>query len=495
MVKLLQILAGTFMETFFTAHQNQGISEAEQKEAAQKEAERLRALERYAILDTMPEPAYDDIVMLAAQIFQVPVAMISFTDHDRQWFKASIGVPVSQVPREHAFCARVMADPPDILLIPDASQDQAFADNIFVRGEPHIRFYASTPLLTSEGQVLGALCVFGFEPYQASEQQLQALRALARQVISHLELRLKVRQLEETWQQFRAFTDNTPMLAYIKNENGYYEYVNAPFLQHFNFSRAQVIGKHDSELWDAAIIERVRALEKQVFATGETAKTLEIVRKADGTEVFWRIYKFPLFWKEQRAIGSIAVDVSESKHYEHELEAMRANLEASNAILRALSTTDELTNIHNRRSFTERLHVEWERAARLNTPLSLLMIDVDLFKAYNDSFGHVAGDAILQQVAGLLCETARSIDVVARYGGEEFTVILPDADQKGAHIFAERFRYAIEAANWPRRKLTVSIGVATRAPAIKNPSQLIDRADAALYRAKQNGRNRVEIAP
>ena len=251
------------METSFTAHQNQGIGAPDEKEA-----ERLRALERYAILDTMPEPAYEDIVMLATQIFQVPCAMISFTDHDRQWFKASVGVSMSQIPREHAFCAQVMAEPPDILLVPDASQDEQFANNLFVRNEPHIRFYASAPLLTADGQVLGALCVFDSELHQIGEGQLQALRALARQVMSQLELRLKVRQLEETWQQFRAFNDHTPMLAYIKNEYGYYEYVNAPFLQHFNFSHAEVIGKHDSQLWDAGIVERVHAMEKQVLDTG-----------------------------------------------------------------------------------------------------------------------------------------------------------------------------------------------------------------------------------
>ena len=218
------------------------------------------------------------------------------------------------------------------------------------------------------------------------------------------------------------------------------------------------------------------------------------MRTSDGSEVFWRIYKFPLFWQDKRALGSIAVDVTESKRYELELEAMRAKLEASNAVLRELSTTDELTNTHNRRSFTERLRIEWERATRLDAPLSLLMIDVDRFKAYNDSFGHVAGDTILQQVANLLCETARTVDVVSRYGGEEFTVILPDADQKGAQSLAERFRHAIETANWPRRNLTVSVGVATRALSIKNPSVLVDRADGALYLAKQNGRNRVEVA-
>ena len=255
-----------------------------------------------------------------------------------------------------------------------------------------------------------------------------------------------------------------------------------------------MIGKSDSQLWDSAVVERVRAFDRQVLESGDTCETLETTKALDGSDVFWRVYKFPLFWQGHRAIGGIAIDISESKRYERELEAVRAQLEASNATLRELSTTDELTNTHNRRSFIDCLRIEWTRATRLGAPLSLLMIDVDRFKAYNDSFGHVAGDEVLQQLARLLCDTARSVDVVARYGGEEFAVILPDADEAGAAKFAERFRVAIESANWPRRNLTVSVGVATRKEQTQDAGALLDRADNALYRAKRNGRNRVEVA-
>ncbi len=456
------------------------------------EAQRLRALKRYAILDTLPEQAYEDVVFLASQICQVPIAMVTFIDNDRQWFKARKGMPLSETKREHAFCAHAIAMP-DTFVVPDATQDERFVRNPLVVGDPNIRFYAGAPLVTPEGQALGTVCVIDREPRELSAQQLKALQALSRQVMTQLELRVRMREMDETQQLFRVFADNTPMLAYIKSEDGCYEFANVPFLKRFNLTSEQVVGHYDTELWSPEVVERIRASEQKVMATGRSSVTLETTQALDGSQVYWQVYKFSLLWNTQRSIGSIAVDVSESKHYEQKLEEIRGQLEARNAILHELSTTDELTGAHNRRSFVACLRIEWERSARLKAPLSLLMIDVDHFKAYNDSFGHPAGDQALQQLAQLLRQTARTVDIVSRYGGEEFSVILPDADAAGARIFAERFRQVIENAAWPRRDLTVSIGVATRTPQTQDAGTLLDHADRALYLAKQNGRNRVEI--
>lgn len=493
MAEGLQVLAALFMQT--SSHHTINQPEASVlNDPVEKEAERLCALERYEILDSMPEAAYQDIVTLASHICEAPVALITFVDHERQWFKAAHGLDLSQTPREFAFCTHAFLNQSELLVIPDTTQDARFDTNPFVTGEPHLRFYAGAPLRTPDDQVLGTVCVLDFKPRQLSAAQLGALSALSRQVMMQLELRLNARRLKEAHQQFRAFADNAPLLAYIKDEAGRYEYVNAPLLRRFGFGAEDIIGKSDSDLWDTELIERIRALEEQVLQSGQSAERLDVSTAADGSQVFWRIYKFPLFWQGHRAVGSIAVDITQSQLYERELETIRGQLEARNATLRALSTTDELTNAHNRRSFIEHLRIEWERADRQKTPLSLLMIDVDRFKDYNDSFGHPAGDVVLKQLAQLLCLHARTVDIVARYGGEEFAVILPDSERQGARKLAERFRAAIETANWPRRNLTVSVGVATRVPNIKSPSVLIDRADSALYRAKQNGRNRVESA-
>ena len=168
------------------------------------------------------------------------------------------------------------------------------------------------------------------------------------------------------------------------------------------------------------------------------------------------------------------------------------------AALEQLATRDGLTGLANRRCFDDTLHAEWALALRQVQPLSLLMVDVDNFKAYNDAHGHLGGDECLKRVARAVASEMRANDLVARYGGEEFAVILPNQSLKGAAIVAERIRCRVEQLQLPCRftagHVTVSIGAAT---AIAGPdnhaNQLVAIADAALYRAKHLGRNRISL--
>jgi diguanylate cyclase (GGDEF)-like protein/PAS domain S-box-containing protein len=167
--------------------------------------------------------------------------------------------------------------------------------------------------------------------------------------------------------------------------------------------------------------------------------------------------------------------------------------------LEQLATRDGLTGLANRRCFDDTLHAEWARALRQKTPLSLLMVDVDNFKAYNDAHGHLGGDECLKRIATAVASEMRANDLVARYGGEEFAVILPNQSLKGASIVAERIRTRVEQLQVPNRlaptqHVTVSIGAATAiAGPDNNASQLVAIADAALYRAKHLGRNRISL--
>ncbi len=177
--------------------------------------------------------------------------------------------------------------------------------------------------------------------------------------------------------------------------------------------------------------------------------------------------------------------------YSERLERQKSELEDANRLLQAMATTDGLTSLKNHRAFQEHLELEFQRAARYKTPLSLLLMDIDHFKAYNDSFGHPAGDEMLQMVAHLLLDNARTSDFVARYGGEEFVIILPNTAKEGAIVMAERFRSAIDNAEWPLRVVTSSIGVASLKETVRSRAELILLADKALYASKRNGRNRV----
>jgi diguanylate cyclase (GGDEF)-like protein/PAS domain S-box-containing protein len=172
---------------------------------------------------------------------------------------------------------------------------------------------------------------------------------------------------------------------------------------------------------------------------------------------------------------------------------------AAQVALEQLATLDGLTGLANRRCFDSTLGAEWSRALRQQQPLSLLMVDVDNFKAYNDANGHLGGDECLKRIAAAVASEMRANDLVARYGGEEFAVILPNQSLKGAAIVAERIRCRVEQLKVPNGRgvnehVTVSIGAATAiASSDSTACQLVATADAALYRAKHMGRNRISL--
>jgi diguanylate cyclase (GGDEF)-like protein len=181
-------------------------------------------------------------------------------------------------------------------------------------------------------------------------------------------------------------------------------------------------------------------------------------------------------------------------HYKEKLKELREMKEE----VERLSYTDELTGICNRRFFIQLLTLEVERQKRYPYPVSLLMIDIDYFKHYNDTNGHLDGDQILKAIAILIERGVRQTDIVARFGGEEFAAILINASPKDALDIAERVRRNVAETPFPNGRaqpngrLTVSIGVATFSPSFTTPDDFIREADNALYRAKRAGRDRVE---
>ena len=159
------------------------------------ETARLAALRQYRILDTEPERAFDDLALLASQICQTPIALITLVDADRQWFKARTGIPETQTPRAVSFCAHAIKQP-DLFIVTDTRTDERFRDNPFVTGGPFVRFYAGAPLVTPEGHALGTICVIDSVPRTLTPDQREALEALRRQVEAQLELRRNLHELK-----------------------------------------------------------------------------------------------------------------------------------------------------------------------------------------------------------------------------------------------------------------------------------------------------------
>ena len=157
---------------------------------------RVAALERYAILDTEPEQAFDDLALLASYVCKTPIALISLVDEKRQWFKSKVGISASETPREIAFCSSAIQQL-DLFIVPDTLQDERFRNNPLVVSEPNIRFYAGAPLITEDGYALGTLCVVDRAPRQMTAEQKDALRALSRLVLAQMEFRRNLALLKD----------------------------------------------------------------------------------------------------------------------------------------------------------------------------------------------------------------------------------------------------------------------------------------------------------
>ncbi len=177
-----------------------------------------------------------------------------------------------------------------------------------------------------------------------------------------------------------------------------------------------------------------------------------------------------------------------------ELMAIRDEVAKSSSKLAELAATDWLTGVANRRCFADALRSAASFASRHRAPLSVMMLDLDHFKSYNDEFGHPAGDDAIRTLAAIIRENIRDYDLVARYGGEEFAVLLPTTNARSAVLMAERLRMAVASHDWTLRPVTSSIGVATSTISTFDGDELVKQADSALYRSKTRGRNRVTHA-
>lgn len=271
------------------------------------------------------------------------------------------------------------------------------------------------------------------------------------------------------------------------------------------FDEAYVLAQKIYEINSETAIGALNGELTTVAAAYERARLISLaVRAAAIGLLFWAGLMFSRrLGLELAEQGRLREEIAAANVLlEDKVRARTAELEEANRQLAGLSITDGLTGIANRRRFDEAFSSEWQRARRQGMPLALAMIDVDEFKAYNDHFGHQAGDECLRRISAILLGGVhRSGELIARYGGEEFVVILPGISLKETMVLAESLRLAVQEARLPhtagslRGVVTVSIGVVARIPqAGDSAEELLRDADGAMYEAKRQGRNTVVAA-
>lgn len=253
------------------------------------ERARLAALYDYAVLDSEAESAYDDLTLLASQIFQTPIALISLVDSERQWFKSRVGLAAQETPRDFAFCAHAIRQPGEVMQVPDAQLDARFTDNPLVTGAPYIRFYAGAPLLTADHHALGTLCVIDEVPRTLTPKQTALLQVLSRQVVQLLELRRALKQAKHdaalTRQLARA-VDQSPTSIVMVDKAGNIDYVNPKFIEVTGYTREEVLGRNPRLLQSG---NTTREEYQELWQTLTSGKTWdgEFCNKKKNGDIFW----------------------------------------------------------------------------------------------------------------------------------------------------------------------------------------------------------------
>ena len=216
----------------------------------------------------------------------------------------------------------------------------------------------------------------------------------------------------------------------------------------------------------------------------------------DADDRWYQLQEKAICWPDGRiAKYSIAVDISELKETQNRLVEAHAELTLKTRELEILSATDRLTRVYNRLKLDEFLKSEYDRYKRHGKQLSLILLDIDLFKTVNDTHGHQVGDEILCEVAGMLQSRVRKTDILGRWGGEEFMIICPETGLEGATLLAEQLRCTLATHDFPIvHSTTASFGVTELGPD-DTITTIMSRVDAAMYKAKEGGRNRVEAVP
>lgn len=444
---------------------------------------RIEALDRFGLMDTVPEREYDHIIQMASRIFDVPTVLISLVHRDRQFFKARIGLDVCETGRDVSFCTFALMET-KVFVILDATKDERFRTNALVTGYPNIRFYAGAPLITSEGHAIGSLCLIDPKPRESfSDRDQRILQDLSAMVLERMELRRLELESETSRNKFINITSTSPDAIICANGKNHITSWNKSAEDIFGYSREEALGKSLNIIIPDAMRGRHGAGLAKV-ASGGLARIIGTsvnltAKRRDGSEVPIELSLSQWTEAGQPQFGAIIRDIT------NRLEAVKQ--------LKHAAEYDDLTGLSNRSSLKQRIR----QACDYNEPLALLLLDLDGFKDVNDTLGHSAGDSVLKIVARRLRESIAAHHMVARLGGDEFVVVMsetvdPITTSELASTLISVIEEPIEVDNEPVH-IGASIGISLKSAEEGDSEQILGNADLALYQAKADGRHLVRI--
>ncbi len=297
----------------------------------------METLRQYAVLDTPPEQALDDLVALAAAICEAPIALISIVDSDRQWFKAKLGIETREMPRTVSFCAHAL-EQQDLFIVPDATKDERFADNPIVTGAPGIRFYAGAPLATREGPVLGTLCVIDRMPRSLTSAQKQALRVLSRQVMTQFDLRRRGQELLASEAKRRAIFEAEPECVKLLSPDGTLHEINSAGLRLIEADHASMVtGQNIVPVVVSEDRPAVIAMLEAV-AAGERRSVQYRIVGFKGTQRWIEMNGAPFHDETtgQRYVLGVSHDITERKVAEEKIQRLNRLYAVSSGIAEAI---------------------------------------------------------------------------------------------------------------------------------------------------------------
>ena len=462
-----------------------------------REIDRLAALVRYGVLDTAPEESFDRLTRMACRLFDMPICLVSLVDSSRQWFKSRQGLDAEETARDISFCTHaIMHD--DVMIVPDALEDQRFKDNPLVVDDPHIRFYAGAPLEVNGGHRIGTLCVIDREPREFSPAQAELLADLAHIVVDELELRLvNSRLAEELQAKHMALHDFDAVFSHIDHgvmllgpdlkarlTNDAFctmwdisqDFVrqNPSFTQLMEHVRDDGGYDIDDEDWPGYTRQRRSEL---LLADGQPI----LSKQSGGKRLEYNCIALP---NGGRMIT--CTDITSHQDRERELEYTKSELER-------IAYYDGLTGLANR-AHCQRDLVDKFAFADPSKKFAIIQIDLDDFKRVNDTQGHAAGDHLLQVLGERLrifCDHFKNFKTY-RWGGDEFIALVERDEETDLHAMCEELTDLISIPvpfEQVTLRPTVSLGVARYPEDAFDLEALMIFADLALYKTKELGRD------